>query len=157
MRTPRVYLETSVFNFVFADNDPEKQHGALKLFEEIGQTLYKPYSSDYVLHELSAAQEPKRGNMLRLLEKYSLNILPTNPEAERLAEIYVSEGIIPAKFSTDAVHIACATVNDLDFIVSYNFRHIVKRKTIIMTGAVNLREGYKQIGIFSPLEVIENE
>jgi hypothetical protein len=58
---------------------------------------------------------------------------------------------------TDAIHIAVATVNDIDFIVSYNFRHIVKRKTVLMTGAINLREGYKAIGIFSPTEVIDDE
>jgi hypothetical protein len=58
---------------------------------------------------------------------------------------------------TDALHIAAATVHDLDIIVSYNFRHIVKRKTVTMIEVVNLREGYKRIGIFSPTEVIEND
>ncbi|GHU29226.1 hypothetical protein AGMMS50256_13690 [Betaproteobacteria bacterium] len=46
--------------------------------------------------------------------------------------------------------------SSLDFIVSYNFKHIVKRKTVLMTSAINLREGYKQMGIYSPSEVIEN-
>ena len=56
----------------------------------------------------------------------------------------------------DGVHIAMATVYDLDFIVSFNFKHIVKRKTVTMTEAVNLREGYKRVGIFSPTEAIDN-
>jgi hypothetical protein len=75
----------------------------------------------------------------------------------RLADIYVTEGIIPQKYRTDALHIAIATVMDLDFVVSFNFKHIVKRKTIMMSSVVNMREGYKQIGIFSPTEVIEND
>ena len=41
-------------------------------------------------------------------------------------------------------------------IVSYNFKHIVKLKTVAMTEIVNLREGYRRIGIFSPTEVIDN-
>jgi hypothetical protein len=50
-----------------------------------------------------------------------------------------------------------ATINDLDIIVSYNFQHIVKLKTIMGTESINLREGYKRIGIYSPTEVIEND
>jgi len=46
-------------------------------------------------------------------------------------------------------------VNDLDFIVSYNFQHIVKMKTIVMTEIVNLRERYRRIGIYSPTEVVD--
>ena len=45
----------------------------------------------------------------------------------------------------------------MDIILSWNFKHIVKRKTIILTGFVNSKEGYKDIDIYSPLEVIENE
>jgi len=40
-------------------------------------------------------------------------------------------------------------------IVSYNFRHIVKVKTITMTESINIRENYRRIGIFSPTEVID--
>ena len=45
----------------------------------------------------------------------------------------------------------------MDIIVSWNFKHIVKRKTIIMTALVNNREGYKGIDIYSPSEVVEND
>ena len=61
------------------------------------------------------------------------------------------------KSITDALHIASASIRSLDFIVSLNFRHIVKRKTILMTEVVNVREGYKKVGIFSPMEVVEHE
>ena len=95
--------------------------------------------------------------MFSLIAEYSVKILFSSGEAERLADIYVAEKIIPAKYATDALHIAIATVNKLDFIVSYNFQHIVKIKTIALTGIVNLREGYNQIGIFSPTEAIKND
>lgn len=95
--------------------------------------------------------------MFDLLEEYSIVTLPLDAEAERLATAYVMEGIIPQRYVLDGIHIAVATVNDLDFVVSFNFRHIVKRKTVTMTEAINLREGYKRVGIFSPTEVIEND
>ena len=42
------------------------------------------------------------------------------------------EGVIPQKYRTDGLHIAHAAVNGLDMIISMNFQHIVKRKTIKM-------------------------
>ncbi|ABP68135.1 hypothetical protein Csac_2562 [Caldicellulosiruptor saccharolyticus DSM 8903] len=47
-----------------------------------------------------------------------------------LAEKYIAEGIIPARFSDDAIHIAAASVKECDILVSWNFRHVVKLKTI---------------------------
>jgi len=55
------------------------------------------------------------------------------------------------------VHIAAATVASLDFIVSLNFRHIVKHKTIIETEIINAREGFKRVFIHTPAEVINHE
>jgi predicted nucleic acid-binding protein len=157
MRVPRIYLETSVFNFCFADDAPDKKNDTLKLFEEIKAGLYVPYTSAYVMQELVRAVEPKQSQMVALIAEYEMRFLEQSDAIRDLAELYVVEGIIPAKHLTDALHIAAATVHDLDIIVSYNFRHIVKRKTVTMAEVVNLREGYKRIGIFSPTEVIEND
>jgi predicted nucleic acid-binding protein len=152
----RIYLETTVFNFKFAEDSPDKKEDANTLFNEIGQGKYIPYTSDYVLQELLKAEEPKRTKMVDLIEKYNIRFLDSNENAEILADKYVSENIIPQKYKTDGIHIAMATIHDLDIIVSYNFHHIVKLKTIIGTESINLREGYKKIGIYSPTEVIEN-
>ena len=155
MRTPKIYLETTLFNFFFADDAPEKKQDTIKLFQEIKDGKYIPYISDAVLEELEKASPEKFKQMSSLISQYSIISLPVTEEAKRLADIYVSEGVIPEKYPTDALHIALSTVNDLDYIVSYNFRHIVKLKTITMTESINLRENYKRIGIFSPTEVID--
>jgi predicted nucleic acid-binding protein len=157
MRIPKVYLETSVFNFFFADSDHDKRRDTRKLFEEIAQGKYDLYTSNYVIGELQKCSEPKQSMMLGIIEQYDITVIMADDEVRHLAEIYIDAEIIPDKYITDAVHIAATTVNDIDFIVSYNFRHIVKRKTVHMTEIINLREGYRRIGIFSPTEVIENE
>ncbi|GBR74142.1 putative PIN domain protein [Candidatus Termititenax aidoneus] len=157
MKTPKIYLETTVFNFLFADDAPEKKADTIKLFEEIKDGKYIPYTSDAVLEELEKASKEKFDQMFALIEKYSMITLTVNEEAKRLAMIYIKEGVIPEKYPTDALHIAVSTVNDLDYVVSYNFKHIVKVKTITMTESINLRENYKRIGIFSPTEVIDND
>jgi predicted nucleic acid-binding protein len=156
VRVPKIYIESSVFNFYFADNDPEKQRDTVKLFEEIRQGKYVPYTSAAVLQELLRCSEPKQSLMTDLLNRYAIQMLPASNEADALADVYVEEGIIPLKYRTDGIHIAITAINNLDFIVSYNFKHIVKRKTIEMTEIINYREGYKKVGIYSPTEVIED-
>jgi predicted nucleic acid-binding protein len=155
MRIPKIYLETSVFNFYFADDAPDRRDDTLRLFEEIRMKKYEPYTSDYVIGELRQASEPRRKEMIDLITQYAMVVLPEDPEIQRLAKLYVAEKIIPVKYTTDALHIAATTVSNLDYVVSYNFRHIVKVKTITMTEIVNLREHYKRIGIYSPTEMID--
>jgi len=155
MKIPRVYLETTIFNFVFAEDAPEKTWATIKLFEEIKAGRYAPYASDYVIDELNRAPEPLRSGMLDLFDRYEVINLEALEEADKLAGIYLKERVVPPSHPMDALHLAIAAVMEMDFIVSWNFRHIVKRNTILATGAINLREGYKPIGIFSPMEVID--
>jgi predicted nucleic acid-binding protein len=157
MGIPKIYLETSVLNFVFADDSPDKKADTIKLFEEIKNGRYAPFTSDYVKKEINNTPDRnKKEEMNKLIVEHNIKRLRKTNEIKRLADEYVKEGIIPEKYTTDALHIAAATVYDLDIIVSWNFQHIVKRKTIVMTEAVNLRNGYKRVEIYSPTEVIED-
>ena len=76
--------------------------------------------------------------------------------AKELAAKYIQEGIIPQKYQADAFHIAIASVNAMDVIVSWNFEHMVKLKTKREVVGINVFMGYKEIDIYSPLEVVEN-
>jgi hypothetical protein len=155
MSIPKIYLETTIFNFPFADDAPEYKADTVKLFDEIRAGKYEPYTSTYAVEELEDTVETdKLEKMRRLIEEYSVTIIPASPEAERLAAIYIAEGAVKATYVTDAYHIAMTTVNQLDFIVSMNFQHIVKQTTIEETARINEREGYKKIGIYRPSEVI---
>jgi hypothetical protein len=157
MRTLKVYLETTLFNF-YVDEDRGDAHlDTVKLFREIADGKYKAYSSDYVVDELEQAPAEKRERMLNIFAEYDITVLEPDTEASRLANLYVAQGVVSQKYRTDGLHIAIATVNGLDMIISMNFEHIVKRKTIKMTGAINTLNGYQAIEIYSPMEVIENE
>ena len=71
--------------------------------------------------------------------------------------MYQEQGIVPRKSVTDARHIAIATINDMDMILSLNFEHIVRKKTVLMTGNLNTHLGYKPVDIRAPMEVVERE
>ena len=155
MRIPRIYLETTIFNFPFAEDAPDLRAETIRLFKDIDAGKFIPYTSEYVAQELDRTQNTeKRNKMKALITDYGIEVIPESEEAERLAGIYVEEGIIKAKYETDAIHIAVATITNLDFIISLNFQHIVKRKTIIETEIINAREGYRRVYIYTPMEVI---
>jgi len=158
LRIPTVYLETTVFNFPFADDAPLYKADTLKFLAEIKQGKFRPFTSEYVKLELEETKDvDKREKMKALIAEYGVTVLPVSEEAERLAEMYISEGIIPKRYEADALHIAAAVVAEIDIIVSLNFRHIVKRKTMIETEAINIREGFKRVSIHIPAEVISND
>ena len=136
MRKPKIYLETTMFNYYF-DTDRDAHADTVTLFKNIQLGKYEAYTSIYVTDELVKAGEPKRSNMFALITEYNITVLPASNEADSLADVYVSEGIIPPKYRTDGIHIAVTTVNELDMIVSMNFQHIVKRKTILAAGKTN--------------------
>jgi len=113
MKKQKIYLETTIFNYYFDTNRGIMHAATVKLFDEIKAGKYEPYTSDHVVEELLEASEPKQSEMLDLIKRYNVTVLPENSEATRLADLYVAEGIIPKKYSTDALHIAITTVNDL--------------------------------------------
>ena len=156
MRTQKIYLETTLFNYYF-DEDRDAYADTVTLFEECMSGKFEPYTSDYVIKEIEDAPEDKREMMLDLIKRYNIVILAADEETDELARRYVSEGALPQKSLADASHIAIASVNALDMIVSLNFRHIVKEKTIKMTGAINTLLGYKKVKINAPMEVIDDE
>ena len=84
-------------------------------------------------------------------------IAEVTAEALKLQEAYTDAGILSEKHSTDALHVALATVSRVSLIVSWNFKHIVNFQKIPMYNAVNTLHGYREIAIYSPLEVIEYE
>ena len=156
VRKQKIYLETTLFNYFF-DKDRDAHADTVKLFKEIAAGKYEAFTSGAVIAELARAPAEKSAAMLALLNEYQIAILPVGEDADKLADIYVAERIIPPKYRTDGVHIAVASVNGLDFVISLNFQHIVKLKTEQMTGAANILNGYKPIQIISPMEVVENE
>jgi predicted nucleic acid-binding protein len=147
-------LETSVFNFYF-DKDRDGHDDTVRLFDAISAGMYEGYTSEYTEIELRRTSEPKRSDMLALIKKYNLTIFKIVDESERMADLYVQNGVIPFKYRTDAAHIAIASINGLDCVISFNYQHINKLKTKRMTENINLIEGYKGVTICTPMEVLE--
>lgn len=148
----RVYFETTTFNYFF---DERKGHeDVVKLFEAVKAGEIIGYTSRYVTDELDDAPEPKRSEMLALIEDYDITVLEYSTEADRLARKYIADGAVPKSQFYDSLHIAIASANEINFIVSYNFHHINRNKTRAKTAAINIAEGYSPIIICTAEEVL---
>ncbi|MCG2711487.1 MAG: type II toxin-antitoxin system VapC family toxin [Candidatus Omnitrophica bacterium] len=159
MRKLRLYLDTSIINFALADDINEKdKEGTRQLCKEINQGKYEGFISEVVIREINNTKDSeKQKRLINYVEKITLSeILEGNNEVDILAQKYISEQIIPARYEDDALHIALATVNEIDILVSWNFKHLVKHKTRIEVNGVNNLMGYRNIDICTPLEVIED-
>ena len=108
------------------------------------------YPQNYSGETVKRTQRQKYLNMLRLIEEYGITILDASDEADKLGASYQEYGILPERSTVDAQHIAVATVNDMDMIISLNFEHIVRKKTLEMTSFINTELGYRPIKIHSP-------
>lgn len=156
MKKPKLYLDTSVLNFALTDK-PElslQKKATLDLFKLIKDGEYEAFISDVVTAEIDLAPQDIAVRLRGEIKKIMPEGLTLSNEAEELASKYISEGIIPDRYENDALHIAIASVNSLDIIVSWNFEHIVKLKTKHGVMAINTLLGYKTVEIASPLEVI---
>jgi len=155
MKKPKIYLETTLFNYYF-DADRDAHPHTVELFAEIAAGKYEAFTSDAVMDELEDAPAEKYEKMFALVGKYPIQMLIAD-NADTLADLYVAEGIIPVKYRTDGLHIAVAAMHNLDFVVSLNYKHIVKSKVKRLANAVNVLHGLKPIEIVTPMEIIEHE
>ena len=150
MKKLRIYIDTSVIGGCF---DPEFKIWSEALIEDFKQCRYVP-----VLSEVTAAEiEPAPSDVKRLHQE--LLALPAEEvgvtdDAISLVESYLTHSVLGHRFYNDMLHIAIATIVEVDVLVSWNFKHIVRLDKIRLFNAVNLEHGYKTLSIYSPREVI---
>ena len=157
MKRNSIYLDTSVLNFFFEERDIEKANSTKELFREIRQDKFIAFISELVLREIGDAPLSKKKLLLSLIKTYPIKILEVTPECLILMERYMERKIFPLKYRDDALHIAIASIYDMDIVISWNMEHMVKLRTRREVRAVNILEGYKEIEICTPLEVIEDD
>lgn len=152
----KLYIDTSVWNFALEKRGGESLlvHRFLSEFSAKGQ--YKFFVSDLVYGEINEAHESRMKDLKNLLAYYEAENLEITEEVFILSDKYLSNNIIPKNSFGDAVHIAVATVNRCEFLVSCNYKHMVSAKIIRGVHVINQKEGYDLIEIVSPKEFIGN-
>lgn len=150
MKKLKIYLDTSVYSALYDERNLNRQKQTEYFWNYVKN--YELFFSDINLDEINGITNQELKNKLKYLLKNGTKIKFT-PEVKGLTEIYIKEGIIPKKYENDAIHIALTTVYSIDILISWNFKHIVKRNTRIGVNLINLKEGYRSIEILAPPEL----
>lgn len=149
----RIYIDTSVIG---GCRDDEFAEWSLRLMQEFRDGLKIAVISDITLQELEIAPEIVR-LQLNELPPACREYIILDEKAVQLAQAYLKEGVLTDKYLLDAQHIAMATLNRVDVMVSWNFKHIVNLNRIRLYNSVNLKLGHPMIDIRSPREVLYEE
>jgi len=149
MRTPTLYLDTSVLGGYF---DDEFKDATRELWRQMEQRRFQFFTSLVTVDELNEA--PERVRELLTTAFAPENILEVTEEMEHLAAAYMTQAILTPKYSDDARHVAVCTVAKIDYLVSWNFRHLVNVEREKGFNAINLLQGYSSLRIVNPLELI---
>lgn len=149
MKIQRVYVDTSVIG---GCRDEEFAPWSDGLMHDFRQGNFKPVVSSLVSLEIAGAVEEIKTIYAGLLS-LDHELLEVTDEAISLADAYTERSILTPKYYNDGLHIAVATIGEVDVLVSWNFRHIVHFDKIRMFNATNMDLGYKSLQIYSPREV----
>lgn len=151
-RPLKLYLDTSIPNFLFVEDADDKRKITEMLFRPEIRSQYEFYISAVVTGEIMRASFEKQQRILGAID--GIAALEFSKEAETLALAYLKALALPKSSYEDAQHVAVATINNLDAVVSWNFKHLVNLRRIKLINLVNEEMGYKHIEIISPQEVI---
>jgi len=146
----RVYIDTSVVGGFF---DEEFKEVTMKLFERLERNEIIFVVSDLLDLELVNAPLLVRKHLLKYSSDKFQRVELTE-EALKLADTYIHEKVVGKTSLEDCRHIAVATINKVDVLASWNFKHIVNLDRIKGYNSVNLRLGYSMIEIRSPKDLI---
>lgn len=157
MKKLKIYLDTSVINFIFADDAPDFKEITITFFENYFDD-FEVFISEIVLIEIQKTKnEVKKNQLLGVVKKYPFKILEigNNEDIKVLSDLYIKEKIIPINKIEDALHIAIAVFYEMDILLSWNFKHLANIKKQIAVNSVNENQGYlKKLNLLSPLEVL---
>lgn len=149
----RIYIDTSVIGGCF---DIEFEEWSNQLFKEFRNGNRIPVISDVTLDELADAPKYVQDNFFSIPEEL-IEVIVTDNETRKLADLYLSDGVVKHRFYEDALHIAAATINQVNVLASWNFKHIVNLDRIRLYNAVNLKNGYPLLEIRTPREILNFE
>ena len=154
---PRVYLETSIFSYLVgwlnppdllvASNQQLTRDWWMKQRHE-----FELFASQPVIDEIREGDVDRAADRLALVNE--VTVLSLTPQATALSEALLLRGGIPSKARLDALHIAIAATNGLDYLLTWNCRHIANARILPAVYSVCSDAGYDPPLICTPQELI---
>jgi hypothetical protein len=150
----KLYIETTVPNFLLTEQAPEKRRVTEVFFEWLQLSEHRVYCSEIVFEELTQAPEAKRSKLLRALSDLQPAILPVTAQAAGLCRFYLDRGVLPSRYYNDAIQVALCACHEMDFLVTWNMRHMANVFRQEKINRANLEFGLRSIRIVTPEHLI---
>lgn len=155
---PRVYLESSIFSYLVGWLN---QHDLLvasnqKLTREWWARRrhdFELFASQAVIDEISMGDAARASERIALLDE--VVILRATTAAAALSEALIRRSGIPVNARVDALHVAIAAINGLDYLLTWNCKHIANARILPTVYSVCRAAGYDPPLICTPQELIE--
>ena len=129
---PSVYLDTSVLSYIaarpFGDPITAEHQRITQDWWKIARQHYTLVASEVVYAEAARGDPNAARKRIALLE--GIEILESSSETEKLAELLIHARVVPSKAFVDASHIAIAAVNRIDYLATWNLRHIANESKL---------------------------
>ena len=139
----RIYLDTSVYA---AYDEEENKAKTRELFKKIAAGWFTVCYSNVVASEVI---HPKTKALYNRIIKYGI-FHPVIPAIVQLSRVYLSEGALPKKSDYDALHMAVCSFYNIDYLVSWDKKHIVNDRRLHIVNGINLRYGYHLLRVVTP-------
>ena len=153
-----VYIGTTIPSFYFDERrTPEAiawQH-ITRLWWDRFRREYRLVTSSFVIDELEEAPRPKRDLALALMATIDTLALPAG--LENVIAAYIDHRLVPHDAAGDAVHLAMASMHGIDFLLTWNIRHLANANKFRHLGIVNGRLGLSVPTITTPLNLIPED
>lgn len=154
---PKIYLETSVVSYLASrpsrDLIVAANQQITQEWWQVRRTGFELYVSQLVIQEAGAGDSEAAQQRLGVLEEMPL--LELNEEALSFAEQLVQNGPLPQNAVEDALHIAVATLNGMDYLLTWNFKHLANAPVRYKIEQLCRQLGYEPPIICTPQELME--
>lgn len=155
--TPTAYIETSVVSYLTSRPSRDIVVTALQQVTRewwhTARDRFQLAASELVIRE--AGQGDPDAARARLAALADVTLLAATEDAEQFAHALIDSGAVPPTAAADAVHIAIAVTNRVDYLVTWNFRHIANATMRSRIEAVSRHAGYEPPVICTPNELME--
>jgi len=149
MHALSLYLDTSVIGGYY-DTEFMADTRALWKLREAG--CFRFITSQLVFQEIAGA--PERVRELMRATFAPDDVLERTAEVEELAQAYLAQKVVPLDYDDDARHVAVCAVTRIEYLVSWNFKHLANVRRESGFNAVNLLQGYPSLRIVAPTFLI---
>ncbi len=151
-----VYIETSIIGYLTARSSNNlilmANLEATREWWDIRRSQFTLYISQTVLDEVARGDTEIASRRLELLRDFPL--LEVSEAVQNLAAQFLAKSNLPPKAADDAIHIAVATVYGLDYLLTWNCKHIANAQIQKKLGQISFDAGYELPTICTPYELM---